>query len=913
MSKGIKALALKGCICRSNEERAGEAQYFPLVPVSSVSDADGYFRALEKVLGDNAIRNIAITGKYGSGKSSVLRTFFHHKIPFLSIPERWKRWRIGRPLWVSVAAFESLGGSKISSQELELWLLEQILFAEKGSRVPIPRLGRIREKDWVRQLWVWLVWLALAVSWMVFFWQPSLTNRFSEIVSKFSEIGWWKPEWTLHVTAFFLCIGVLSLIQVSWWLYRVFQKKWVGISLKLGMVCVDTKEMGGDSALNKHLEELIYFFSVTKHRIVVFEDIDRLSDKSLFIKLRTLNTILNVSCQSRFCQKPIKFIYAVRDDIFSTTEERVKFFDFIIPIVPILGCGMVNELVGRLLHDAGLTNDEIDQCAMTIESVAPFLSDRRIVHAICNEFLIMRELFKGKGSVTRDLLRDDKIMAMAIFKSFLPAEYAKLTDSDNIIEQFLRFNERDIRTQRKAISRKIAKIQKKIQEKKDRSEEEIANLGNEENRLQTTLSALSERSLTEFARTGNMWSGYQNVPEVVRRLFEDGLITRDYRMYVTCPHPYNFKDYPYIMKLLQGDFAFEYKVDDEENVILKLQEQKFPMNKVVNSSIWSWLIEKTAEAFREVEKASDGVQKIEAQRVYDRYARLVGQVFGLVGQVFGESGVPTTSIKYWQILLQQKRTDGKFCRDFVWFHTWFQMHLHDNVLKEYGLKDAERITFFCLLYRIIARYGSPLEIERQHWDVLCKCEDVGTMLKDLGAERRVIVAAMYSGIKFLNCHYDGSREPYRGFTDDLISYRSYELTVKSIEQVLKLKGISCADWNSQLLTVIAEIPQLGEYVKDSFDSFSRDVYSKLPPQRDGEAVLIPYLANGSISEKAKEILIEKHPVLTITYEKIKDLPNDIIRLLWRCKVCKLPEEKEKEFLGEGLTRDSLLRDLMTGE
>lgn len=41
------------------------------------------------------------------------------------------------------------------------------------------------------------------------------------------------------------------------------------------------------------MDEIVYFFEETKHRVVFFEDLDRLEDPSIFIHLRELNTLLN--------------------------------------------------------------------------------------------------------------------------------------------------------------------------------------------------------------------------------------------------------------------------------------------------------------------------------------------------------------------------------------------------------------------------------------------------------------------------------------------------------------------------------------------------------------------------------------------------------------------------------------------
>lgn len=47
-----------------------------LGPTNKAENIKAYTDTLDKILKNDSIKNIAIIGKYGSGKSSVLRTFF---------------------------------------------------------------------------------------------------------------------------------------------------------------------------------------------------------------------------------------------------------------------------------------------------------------------------------------------------------------------------------------------------------------------------------------------------------------------------------------------------------------------------------------------------------------------------------------------------------------------------------------------------------------------------------------------------------------------------------------------------------------------------------------------------------------------------------------------------------------------
>lgn len=57
---------------------------------------------------------------------------------------------------------------------------------------------------------------------------------------------------------------------------------------------------------------------------MVFEDLDRLKDHDIFVKLREINTIINNNLSE---DNPLRFIYAVRDDVFPGAELRTKFFN----------------------------------------------------------------------------------------------------------------------------------------------------------------------------------------------------------------------------------------------------------------------------------------------------------------------------------------------------------------------------------------------------------------------------------------------------------------------------------------------------------------------------------------------------------------------------------------------------------
>ena len=99
------------------------------------------------------------------------------------------------------------------------------------------------------------------------------------------------------------------------------------------------------SIFDKSMDELVYFFEATDYRVLFIEDLDRYDNTKIFVKLRELNTILN---NYDLINRRIVFVYAIKDDMFKN-EERTKFFDFIIPVIPIINSTNSGEILRKKL------------------------------------------------------------------------------------------------------------------------------------------------------------------------------------------------------------------------------------------------------------------------------------------------------------------------------------------------------------------------------------------------------------------------------------------------------------------------------------------------------------------------------------------------------------------------------------
>ena len=170
------------------------------------------------------------------------------------------------------------------------------------------------------------------------------------------------------------------------------------------------------------IDEIMYFFESTGYRTVFFEDLDRLSDPKIFVHLRELNNLLNNDDAIK--EKPIVFVYAVRDDIFSK-EDRTKFFDFIIPVIPVINSTNSGEILLQRLQEAKENGINHDISQGFVLDVAPYISDMRILQNIYNEFVVYKKTLRTSQDLS---LSDEQMLAMIVFKNLYPSDFADIQD-----------------------------------------------------------------------------------------------------------------------------------------------------------------------------------------------------------------------------------------------------------------------------------------------------------------------------------------------------------------------------------------------------------------------------------------------------------------------------------------------------
>jgi hypothetical protein len=218
-----------------------------------------------------------------------------------------------------------------------------------------------------------------------------------------------------------ILLAIPALYKVQTYVLRLLNtSRFNKINLSKGEVEFDEKSES--SVLNKHLDEILYFFEVTPYDIVVFEDLDRFNDPEIFTKLREINILINQSLQ---IGRRIVFIYAIKDDMFKD-KTRTKFFDFIVPVIPVINYSNSYEI---MVKKFGKPELKLNVSEKFISAITLYIDDMRALKNIFNEFMLYKENLKGI------VLNEDKLLAVIVYKNIFPSDFADLHENKGIISR----------------------------------------------------------------------------------------------------------------------------------------------------------------------------------------------------------------------------------------------------------------------------------------------------------------------------------------------------------------------------------------------------------------------------------------------------------------------------------------------
>lgn len=389
-------------------EETDERQISLLSPIDDFNRHKEYIIRLKNAIDQPNVFNIALTGSYGAGKSSILKTFkaYYPEYHYVN---------------VSLASFvevnlsdgdNTVNGKQDSFEEqLEYSILQQLFYHVKATNIPESRFGRIERTSRKKRILVVVSILLFIVANLFLFCQEQVNKYFlipTEVLKSSFLFG-------ISISVLFIGIFVI-LFQLILFIKKISIK-----NLTLDKATLEFEEKKNVSIMNRYLDEILYLFQEKKYNVVIFEDIDRFENTHIFTKLRELNLILN---QSEEIGRRIIFLYALKDDIFANAEERTKFFDYIVPVIPFVNVSNSGDLFRRKIANLHIPEAEVRSSFIT--DISAFVNDMRVLTNVVNEFDLYRNLLDKK-------LNKEKLLAMILYKNLYPTDFSLLHQNKGVV------------------------------------------------------------------------------------------------------------------------------------------------------------------------------------------------------------------------------------------------------------------------------------------------------------------------------------------------------------------------------------------------------------------------------------------------------------------------------------------------
>lgn len=468
-----------GHLQKEKERGRSRVSIYPLSPNDMLDkDAIGkedyftYEEYLNEVFLHPEVHNIAVTGNYGVGKSSVIRTFDRKR--------NRRRWDNRHFLYISLTNFHSDSSQDKSEKDqeknlkkkleaLERDLLCQILYVcDDIRKIPGVTYRLIPSpKSWIsRQFPVCILMLLMLSLFLSVYGSQLYLSMKSHLPTKVTTWCGVHSDIIAMVPYIVILMCLMFFVQkLAMWLLggSYLSKLTLESTSKVAgvdKIGVDIQPVEGTSYLDRHGFELIYVLERMASQFdntVIFEDMDRLGpdvQRELFSELREINCLANSRLSHKrgglfrylgeifpklgttprigsLFQKPcLRFFYVAHDMEF-TPMECSKFFDYILPVIPaISGESLPDRLAETYLKNVGIFLDERSadkhlKPSVFLACAAPELNDYRTIHTILNEYQVFERVEGQRGLVVTQKDKRD-LFAYVTYKNLCPEDYYRI-------------------------------------------------------------------------------------------------------------------------------------------------------------------------------------------------------------------------------------------------------------------------------------------------------------------------------------------------------------------------------------------------------------------------------------------------------------------------------------------------------
>ena len=393
----------------------GTYHFERLTPINDV-DLNVYEEAINYVFDYSDIRNVAISGAYSAGKSSILASYErkHSNLRFLHISLahfEYPDYKVGTEVKKSVLEGKI---TEVKESVLEGKILNQLIHQIPSEKIPQTNF-RVKKKISDKNI----KWMTFEV---VLFLVMLIHFTFFDVWKKYVNAlpnNLFKTILTISTHPYALIgSGIIMVIIFSTILYKLIRtqkNKNVFRKLNLQGNEIEIFKESDDSYFDKYLNEVLYLFENADADVIVFEDMDRFNANRIFERLREVNTLANIQLQKEE-NRVLRFFYLLRDDIFDS-KDRTKFFDYIVPVIPVVDSSNSYDQFISHFKNSGVF-EKFDKSFL--QGLSLYIDDMRLLKNIYNEFVIY---FNRLNTTELDC---NKMLAIITYKNLFPRDFAEL-------------------------------------------------------------------------------------------------------------------------------------------------------------------------------------------------------------------------------------------------------------------------------------------------------------------------------------------------------------------------------------------------------------------------------------------------------------------------------------------------------
>lgn len=589
-----------------------------------------YTRALDFAFDDDSIKNIAITGVYGSGKSTIWNTYVKEKnlknIIIVSLGKYEDECRESKYNNDGKVENNSCGTKVDNEQEnrIERQIINQIVSQIDSKKISKSKYKFKSDKgDFIKTIPIFIVLVTILV---LINWNQSVTIfstiKWDKVVSILDLRRWDKFDDFKEIVSLSI-LGIPFLVSLFFIILGLKQKNIFNISkinFKLVEAQLEDKVSSDETIIDKDMKEIVYLLDNSGTEVVVFEDLDRYDNIEIYNKLRELNFLVNgyvnSNGQKKRTKRIIKFIYMVKDGLFAS-KDRTKFYDYIMPVVPIIDSRTSeNYLISLLIKDKEENKKNPNELqANILANIALYIDDMRLLKNIVNEYYIYLNILPMKELN----LNKNKLFAMMVLKNVFPNEFELLQGDKGYIFSIFDRIEKNIIESYKEIDESIELKRNEIdsinkyfdesgeyknddKEKIKKLQAEIKSLDWKKNKLKNNtykekINSFNQDKQNEIFSDKKDIIGEKHYLDLVRFLILEGLIDETYYCYRA-----NFdskvegllksKDRLFLKDLYSGiSLDIFLDVETPVEIINRLDKADYGRENILNRNILKYLLE----------------------------------------------------------------------------------------------------------------------------------------------------------------------------------------------------------------------------------------------------------------------------------------------------------------------------------